>query len=138
VKSFILLSSIFVLIGCKGVGLLDKKLSTKSILTNNSWYEVCNNDKSRIYNFTAKNLDKTEYDNSDFTDFNYRKSYEVLSYGENSLKLKRNNQTYTCSAVYDVKDLTYIQVSCDGGDKVILINGWKSKSLAGENRAECF
>jgi len=133
-----LLLVLFFTISCKSIKGLDYKESIQSILTKHNWYEVCNNSKSRIYTYTSSKFTKTEYDNEDFTDFNYKKEYQILKYQENGLKLQRNNEVYNCSIVYDVKDLTYIQMECNSQHKFILLNGWSTKELAAQNRAACY
>ena len=93
----------FVLFGC-GSDILDPE----SYLTKNPWYEVCDNNSSKMHTFKNNIYSVITYGNSNFTNIVDKKEYIVESYTINGFVISSNSGNYVCGSTY-----------ADGGDTII-------------------
>jgi len=143
-RSVLLISVTFFLIGCGGGGIDPTNFfNAKEVLLNNSWYESCGNLTTKEHKFTNSSYILTKYSDDNFEHKSNIKSYPIISYDETGFEMKDNNIVYKCitSGAGVNSDIDTIIVNCASEDnstnfKLFMAN--KTKELAKSNSHQCF
>jgi len=145
-RSFIFVICLAIFNACGGGGEKNinlEKIEIKDILIKNSWYEVCDNNKSYKFDFYNKKYIKTIYNDTNFTKKKESLTYEIMDYNDigfetkneickssNILILDENNTINTNLILFEC-------INKANSNEINLIFAWKSKKLAKQNIEEC-
>jgi len=145
-KVILFIISLFFIAGCGGGNSIDiNNIDQKDILTKNSWYEVCDSNRSYKYDFSNNIYTKTTYSDANFTNIADTKEYIITEYNEAGFYTP--NKMCAVSSIIDLDktynfNVDYVFIQCVNKDSNNSLNdklftAWKNKKLAKDNIDEC-